>query len=131
MKMLDTCICIYTIKKHPENVIRKFQEELPEGLCISSITLAELCHGVQKSSKPKENQANLALLLTCLTVIPFDDKAANEYGKISADLQKKGPPIGTMDMLIAAHAKSLELTLVTNNIREFAGVNGLELDNWI
>lgn len=130
MKMLDTNICIYTIKKRPERVIKKFQEELHEGLCISSLTLAELCHGIQKSSKPKENQANLALLLTCLTVMSFDDKAANEYGKICADLQRKGTPIGTMDMLIAAHAKSLDLTLVTNNTREFIRIDGLKLDNW-
>lgn len=131
MKMIDTNICIYTIKHKPESVIKRFVVEIPNGLCISSITLAELWHGVEKSANPQKNAATLTKFLTALTVLPFDDYAALEYGKICADLQRKGTPIGTMDMLIAAHAKAENLILVTNNTREFERVVGLELENWV
>ena len=130
MKMLDTNICIYTIKQKPIEVLNRFKQELSEGLCISAITLAELKHGVEKSARPERNELALAQFLTALTVVPFDDLAAVEYGKICADLQKKGKPIGTMDMLIAASALSLGITLVTNNTREFIRVSGLSLENW-
>ena len=131
MKMLDTNICIYTIKKKPESVLNRFKEELSDGLCISSITLAELQHGVEKSERPEKNQIALAMLISAMTVMPFDDIAAVEYGKICAYLQKKGTPIGTMDMFIASHAKSLNMTLVTNNIRKFERVPNLGLENWV
>ena len=109
MKMLDTNICIYTIKHKPESVIKRFVSEIPGGLCISSITLAELWHGVEKSANPPKNSDTLTKFLTALTILPFDDYAAIEYGKICADLQRKGTPIGTMDMLIAAHARAENL----------------------
>ena len=131
MKMLDTNICIYTIKQKPAEVLNRFMEEIPKGLCISAITLAELKHGVEKSAKPKQNEMALAQLLVALTVIPFDDLAAVEYGKICADLERKGRKIGTMDMLIAASALSEGMTLVTNNTREFERVSGLSLENWV
>jgi tRNA(fMet)-specific endonuclease VapC len=131
MKMLDTNICIYTIKQKPVEVLNRFREEIPKGLCISAITLAELKHGVEKSAKPKQNEMALAQLLVALTVIPFDDLAAVEYGKICADLERKGRKIGTMDMLIAASALSEGMTLVTNNTREFERVSGLSLENWV
>ena len=130
MKMLDTNICIYTIKQKPIEVLSRFKEELPDGLCISAITLAELKHGVEKSARPERNELALAQFLTALTVVPFDDLAAVEYGKICAELQKQGKHIGTMDMLIAASAVSLDMTLVTNNTREFIRVPGLSLENW-
>jgi len=131
MKMLDTNICIYTIKQKPEKVLNRFKQEIPKGLCISAITLAELKHGVEKSAKPERNEIALAQLLAALTVIPFDDLAAVEYGKICAHLQKQGTPIGTMDMLIAASAVASGLTLVTNNTREFERVPNLSLENWV
>lgn len=130
MKMLDTNICIYTIKHKPESVIKRFTAEIPNGLCISSITLAELWHGVEKSSNPQKNAATLAKFLTAITILPFDDLAAIEYGNICADLQKKGTPIGQMDMMIAAHARAEKLVLVTNNTREFERVDELQLENW-
>ena len=130
MKMLDTNICIYTIKHKPESVIKRFTAEIPNGLCISSITLAELWHGVEKSSNPQKNSVTLAKFMTAVTVLPFDDLAAVEYGNICADLQRKGTPIGQMDMLIAAHARSENLVLVTNNTREFERVDELQLENW-
>ena len=131
MKMLDTNICIYTIKQKPEEVLHRFKQEIPKGLCISAITLAELKHGVEKSAKPERNEIALAQLLAALTVIPFDDLAAVEYGKICAHLQKQGTPIRTMDMLIAASAIASGLTLVTNNTHEFERVPNLSLENWV
>ena len=97
----------------------------------SSITLAELWHGVEKSSKPQKNAATLAKFLTAITILPFDDLAAIEYGNIYADLQKKGTPIGQMDMMIVAHARAEKLILVTNNTRGFERVVGLQLENWV
>jgi len=92
--------------------------------------LAELQFGVEKSLFPEKNTAALCQFLVALNVLSFDDQAAVEYGRICAYLQKRGTPIGTMDMLIAAHAKAADLTLVTNNTREFARVPDLALDNW-
>ena len=131
MKMLDTNICIYTIKQKPIEVLNRFKQEISDGLCISAITLAELKHGIEKSVKPERNELALAQLLAALTVIPFDDLAAVEYGKIGAYLQKQGTPIGTMDMLIAASALSEGMTLVTNNTREFERIPELSLENWV
>ena len=131
MKMLDTNICIYTIKQKPIEVLNRFKQEIPDGLCISAITLAELKHGIEKSVKPERNELALAQLLAALTVIPFDDLAAVEYGKIYACLQKQCTPIDTMDMLIAASALSEGMTLVTNNTREFERIPELSLENWV
>lgn len=129
--MLDTNICIFIIKKRPENVIKKFMEYEPSDICISSITYAELVHGVEKSQAKEKNRIALTLLLSEIQIIPFDDLAAQVYGAIKADLQRKGTPIGPLDTLIAAHAKSLNYTLVTNNIREFIRVEGLRLEDWV
>ena len=129
--MLDTNICIYTIKQKPPEVLSRFKRELSDGLCISAITLAELEYGVEKSANPKRNELALAQFLTALSIIPFDDIAAMEYGKICASLQKQGKPIGTMDMLIAACAIASDMTLVTNNTREFERVSNLTLENWV
>lgn len=128
--MLDTNICIYAIKNRPPQVFAKLKENLFCGLCISAITLAELEHGVEKSRYPDRNRAALLQFVSILDVLPFDDDAAIEYGKICADLQRKGTPIGTMDMLIAGHAKAEKVTLVTNNVREFERVEGLRIENW-
>lgn len=128
--MLDTNICIYAIKNRPPQVFAKIKENLFCGLCISSITLAELEHGVEKSRFPNRNRTALLQFLSILDVLPFDDDAAIEYGKICADLQRKGTPIGTMDMLIAGHARAEKVTLVTNNVREFERVPDLQIENW-
>lgn len=129
--MLDTNICIYAIKNKPESVLKYLKENLSSGLCISSITLAELEHGVEKSANKEKNALALLQFLSILTVLPFDDLAAVEYGKICAYLQKKGTPIGVMDMLIASHARSEKLVLVTNNVREFERVPELLIENWV
>lgn len=128
--ILDTNICIYIIKKKPVRVFEKFKE-LPLGsVGISSITLAELQYGVKKSAQPEKNQLALNQFLLPLEIVAFDTNAAIKYGNIRTDLEKKGTPIGPLDTLIAAHVKSLELTLVTNNEKEFKRVTGLNIENW-
>jgi tRNA(fMet)-specific endonuclease VapC len=128
--MLDTNICIFAMKQKPEKVLQRFKQELNSGICISSITLAELEYGMKRSSDPARNEQALLRFLAPLTVLPFGSAAASVYGEIRADLQSKGTPIGPLDMLIAGHAKAEELVLVTNNVREFERVPGLEIENW-
>ena len=115
--MLDTNICIYTIKHKPPEVIQRFLSHDPSELCISSITYAELMHGVEKSMAAERNRIAITMFLSPISVLNFDTYAAEEYGKIRADLERKGTPIGPMDILIAAHAKAEDLILVTNNTR--------------
>ena len=128
--MLDTNIIIYAKNRGPDKVFNKFQEYGPGDLCISSITMAELEYGICISSKPDQNRAALFLFLSNIGIVPFDGNAAREYGMIRYDLKEKGVPIGANDLLIAAHAKSLGLTLISNNTREFERVKGLKLENW-
>lgn len=129
--MLDTNICIFLIKHRPESVIRRFLELEPRDICISSITYAELVYGVEKSRAKEKNQVALILLLSEIEILPYDDVAAQTYGVIRADLQRKGTPIGPLNMLIASHAKSRGLTLVTNNTGEFERVEGLKVEDWV
>lgn len=128
--MLDTNICIYVMNNRPEKVLKRFKDALDSGLCISSITLAELEYGMQHSSNPAKNEQALLRFLAPISILPFGPAAASEYGTIRAKLQAAGKPIGPLDMLIAAHAKSEEMVLVTNNVQEFARVEGLEIENW-
>ena len=128
--MLDTNICIYAIKHKPEQVFIHLQEHDPIDVCISSVTYAELVHGVEKSKAIEKNRVALTLLLANIEILNFDSLAAESYGKIRADLEKAGTPIGPLDMMIAGHAKTLDYTLVTNNTKEFARVKGLKLENW-
>lgn len=128
--MLDTNICIFAIKHKPEAVIKRFMEHDPSDICISSITYAELVHGVEKSQAKEKNRIALTLLLANIQIVPFDSLAAQVYGVVKADLQKQGTPIGPLDTLIASHAKALDLTLVTNNTREFIRVEGLKVEDW-
>jgi len=129
--LLDTNICIYIIKRKPETVLGQLKQKQGDGVAISAITLAELQHGVESSEYPEKNAVALRQMLAIMTVLPFDDLAATEYGKVRADLQRKGTPIGPMDTLIAAHARAAKLILVTNNLREFERVDELILENWI
>ena len=128
--MLDTNICIYVIKHKPEQVFMRLQEHDPIDICISSVTYAELVHGVEKSKVIEKNRVALALLLANIEIMNFDSLAAESYGKIRADLEKVGTPIGTLDVMIAGHAKALGYTVVTNNTKEFEKVKGLKLENW-
>ncbi len=128
--MLDTNICIYAIKHKPEKVLEEMGRHDPSDVCISAVTYAELIHGVEKSAAIEKNRLALSLLLANIEIFDFDAKAADCYGKIRAELEKKGSPIGPLDMMIAGHARSLEFTLVTNNMKEFSRVSGLRLENW-
>ena len=128
--MLDTNICIYTIKHKPDTVIQNFLLHDPEEMCISAVTYAELMHGVEKSRAADKNRIALALFLSPLTILDFSVCAAEEYGKIRAELERRGTPIGTMDLLIAGHARAERLVLVTNNTKEFLRVEGLAAENW-
>ena len=129
--MLDTNICVYIIKKKPLKVLEKFTTYSRDDICISSITLAELEFGVCKSSNPLKNKLALTIFLAGIKILPFDDRAATQYGDIRATLERHGTPIGANDLLIAAHARSLQLTLVTNNLKEFERVDALQVENWI
>lgn len=128
--MLDTNICIYAIKHKPKQVLQRLQEHDPMEICISSVTYTELVHGVEKSKAMEKNRVALVLLLASIEIMDFDSLAAERYGKIRADLEKAGTPIGPLDMMIAGHAKALGYTLVTNNTKGFERIEGLELANW-
>ncbi|HLB43026.1 MAG TPA: type II toxin-antitoxin system VapC family toxin [Gammaproteobacteria bacterium] len=129
--MLDTNICIYLIKKHPENVLKKLTILDVGDVCISAITLAELLYGVQKSHQQQKNKAALEEFTSPLEIIPFGEEAAAHYGHIRAYLEKKGMPIGSLDMMIAAHAQCLGSILVTNNKKEFFRVPNLKIEDWV
>lgn len=128
--ILDTNICIHIIRSKNKNVIERFKTELYSGLCISAITLAELEYGVRHSSNPARNETALIRFLSPLDILPFDRDAAWEYGNIRDSLVRRGIPIGSLDMLIAACAKAYDLILVTNNTREFERVSDLKLEDW-
>lgn len=128
--MLDTNICIYTIKNNPAIVREKFQQH-QHHLCISSIVLSELLYGAEKSDTPTKSLALIEGLAARLEVLDFDENAAAHSAEIRAELAKKGTPIGHYDVLIAGHARSRGLILVSNNLREFERVGGLRLENWV
>ncbi len=128
--LLDTDICIYLIKKNPPSVLERLQACHAGDVGVSAITVAELRYGADKSQHPKRNHDGLDLFFAPLEITAFDDRAATEYGAIRAQLESTGQPIGPLDLLIAAHAKSLGVTLVTNNSAEFRRVRGLKVENW-
>jgi tRNA(fMet)-specific endonuclease VapC len=128
--LLDTNICIYIIKKQPPRVIERIQGVPIEDICISTITLAELEYGVAKSAHQERNRLALLEFLTPFRLLDFDQTAAQQYGHIRSDLETHGIVIGPLDLLIAAHAQSQGLTLVTNNTREFSRIKDLEMENW-
>jgi tRNA(fMet)-specific endonuclease VapC len=129
--MLDTDICIYTIKRKPISVLKRMEMLQPGMVVMSAITFAELINGAKKSRCVEENLRRLNALSELIEVLPFDKDAAMAYGDVRSDLEKRGLIIGGNDLLIAAHALSLNLTLVTNNDREFGRVNGLRIENWV
>ena len=128
--MLDTNICIYVIKKKPQKVIDKVRALRMSDLGISSIVLSELEYGAEKSSNPVQNRVALMQFLAGIDIAGYDAAAARHYGEIRTYLESNGQIIGAMDMLVAAHARSLGVTLVTNNEKEFGRVPGLKIENW-
>ena len=131
MYMLDTDICIYIIKRKPGSVLKRLERLQPGQLVMSVITFAELMNGAKKSQRVEGNIAKLNELAELLEIRPFDQKAAVTYGDVRSTLEKKGNIIGSNDLLIAAHALSLNLILVTNNENEFKRVDGLRIENWV
>jgi tRNA(fMet)-specific endonuclease VapC len=119
------------MRKSSPNILERFRKEAPTNVIISSITLAELTFGMEKSSRVKENLAALKNFLQPFEVANFDGPAAEVYGRIRFELERKGTPIGPLDTLIAAHALSLGITLVTNNLKEFKRVSRLKVENWL
>ena len=128
--LLDTNIVIYVLKRRPVEVLSTFNANASR-MAMSSMTLAELLHGAEKSSRVSENLAAIEDFCSRLQVLPYDPRAAQHYGAIRATLEKLGQPIGVNDMHIAAHARSEGLVLVTNNMGEFARVPALEVENWV
>ncbi len=128
--MLDTNIVIYVIKRRPIELLEVFNRHAGQ-MCVSSITLAELLHGVEKSTLPDHNLKQVEDFISRLEVLSYGSKAAAHYGDIRADLERKGMPIGVNDIHIAGHARSEGLTLVTNNLQEFERVEALRLTNWV
>jgi tRNA(fMet)-specific endonuclease VapC len=128
--MLDTNIVTYVIKRRPAELREIFNQHAGQ-MCISSITLAELLHGVEKSSMPNHNLLCVEDFVARLDVLPYGIKAAAHYGQIRADLEKKGTIIGVNDIHIAGHARSEGLILITNNIREFERVEALRVADWM
>ncbi|OGQ00876.1 MAG: hypothetical protein A2Z40_00190 [Deltaproteobacteria bacterium RBG_19FT_COMBO_60_16] len=129
--LLDTDGCIELIRRKPPRLIKRLTKCQPGEVGFSSITTAELWFGVAKSGDPVKNREALAGFLVPFEIAPFDESAAAAYGEIRAALEKAGTPIGSMDLLIGAHAVSLSVTLVTANSREFRRIRGLRLANWL
>ncbi len=128
--MLDTNILIYTIKNRPKKVRDAFKKH-SEFLAMSTVTLGELIYGAEKSLQSARNLADIESLAARLEVVPFDDEAAIHFGQVRAELAKSGKIIGPYDLMIAGHARSRGLILVTNNMREFKRVPGLRVENWV
>ncbi len=129
--LLDTDGCIELIRRKPPILIERLIKREPGEVGLSSITTAELWFGVAKSGDPAKNRQALTGFLVPFEIAPFDESAAAAYGEIRAALEKAGTPIGSMDLLVGAHAVSLGATLVTANIREFRRIKGLRLANWL
>lgn len=128
--LLDTSIVIYVLKRRPIEVLDVFNANASR-MAISAITLAELLHGVEKSSQPTQNLAAVEDFCSRLDILPYTVKAAQHYGSIRAELERSGQSIGVNDLHIAAHARGEGLILVTNNMREFLRVPALQVENWI
>lgn len=129
--MLDTDTCIALIRQQPEKALRRLHSKGASQVGISSITLSELAFGAARSSRPEQASLALQEFLLQLEVAAYDERAALEYGAVRAALTASGTPIGPLDTLIAAHARSLDLVLVTHNTREFSRVPQLRIDDWL
>ena len=129
--LLDTNTCIYFLNRSSEKIISKMKSLSPSNIKLSSITVAELFFGAQKSKAQKKNWAIVQSFTGNFELIPFDEKCCQNYAKIRASLEKSGFPVGPMDLLIASITLAHNLILVTNNVKEFKRVKGFNLENWI
>ncbi len=128
--LLDTNLCIRVLRDRPQSIRERFNAEA-DGLCISTVVLTELYHGAAKSARPVENRAEVERFANRLAVLPFDEAAAAHAGDIRAALEAEGRTIGGYDVLIAGHARSRGLIVVTGNLREFTRVDGLRCEDWL
>ena len=128
--MLDTNICIRVLRDRPPSARPRFNAER-DALCISTATLAKLLHGAAKSARPAEKRREVDRLASRLAVLPFDEDAAAHFGDIRADLERRGMVIGPYDLMVAGHARSRGLIVVTGNLGEFARVDGLRCEDWL
>ena len=128
--MLDTDVCIGLIRDRPPSLLERVTAHAVGDIGIYVITLAELEYGVNRSSRPAKNRDALDLFVSPLDVAPFQRQATAAYGRLRAALERKGQSIGSMDLLIAAHAVSLDIRLITHNVREFRRVPGLRVEDW-
>jgi tRNA(fMet)-specific endonuclease VapC len=131
MYMLDTNICIYIIKQKPKSVLQHFEQLQVGSVCMSLVTYAELEYGALKSNNSRKALDILEEFSNYIPVLSIEADVAKHYGGIRANLESKGTPIGNNDLWIAAHARSLGHTLVSNNVKEFKRVEGLDLENWV
>ena len=133
MVMLDTDICIFIIKKKYKNVLERLKKNRQKGLCISSITLAELEFGIENAEQEYKARNRIALMefLSIMEIKKFEESAAKEYGILTKDLKDRKCLLGPFDMLIGAHAKSLKIALVTNNKKEFERIRDLKIEDWV
>lgn len=129
--MLDTNICSYVLRDRPPSVRKRFEKAGAGNLAISTVVLAELYFGAARHPKGDAIRREIDDFASRITILPWDENAADHYGDIRAMLEKKGTPIGAMDMMIAAHARSLEATLVSNNARHFRQVPDLRWVDWV
>lgn len=128
--LLDTNVCVDYLNGRFPSVTERFRRSAPQDLCISSVVMAELRYGADRSASPQRNHRRLDVLTAEIPCVDFDLAAAAAYGRVRAALEAQGSPIGANDMLIAAHALALGVALVTDNVREFARVDGLAVENW-
>jgi tRNA(fMet)-specific endonuclease VapC len=128
--MLDTNLCIRLLRDRPQGLRPRFNAEA-DTLCISTTTLTELLHGAAKSARPIENRRQVEGLAARLAVLAFDEDAAAHAGEIRADLERRGQVIGAYDVLIAGHARSRGLVVITGNLAEFQRVDGLRAEDWL
>jgi tRNA(fMet)-specific endonuclease VapC len=128
--LLDTDICIYAINRKRPEILSRVRDYRIGEVGISSITYAELRFGVENSARVEENLDRLERFLLPLEIVPFDAEAGRHYGRIRSELKRLGCPIGSNDLLIAAHALALDATLVSNNVREFSRIDGLRVEQW-
>ncbi|HEY1660669.1 MAG TPA: PIN domain-containing protein [Candidatus Sulfotelmatobacter sp.] len=128
--MLDTDVCSYIMKRSHPALLRRLEETPVSDVCISVITKAELLYGVEVSPNPRQDQAALDAFLRYVEVLDFPDAASLDYAQIRADLKAKGAMIGANDLFLAAHARNLDLTLISNNTKEFRRVHNLSIENW-
>jgi len=128
--MLDTDISIYVIKNRPAAARARFQQHQGQ-LCVSSVTVMELMYGAEKSAQPERNLRDIEGFLRRLSVLDYDENAAFHTAQIRAELEKSGTPIGAYDQMIAGHARSCGLVVVTNNTHEFQRVSAIRMENWV